>query len=63
VDTFEESKTMFESLRDTITESMPNIVSNLQADKQAVITTSSTEPVSEILTLTEDVKVFSIYHY
>jgi hypothetical protein len=54
---------MFESLRDTITESMPNIVSNLQADKQAVITTSSTEPVSEIFTITEDVTVFSIYHY
>jgi hypothetical protein len=54
---------MFESLRDTITESMPNIVSNLQADKQAVITTSNTEPVSEILIITEDVTVFSIYHY
>jgi len=63
VDTLEESKTMFESLHDTITEPMPTIVSNLQADEQAVITISSTKPVSEIVTLTEDVKVFSIYHY
>ncbi len=54
----EESETVFESLRETLTDSTSTIVSNFSADEKEVLSMSSTEPVFETLSSIEDVTVF-----
>jgi hypothetical protein len=59
-------KTVLESLRDTVTEVMQTVLSNLQADEQEVRSIPNAEQVesiSEESIPTKDAEVAHIYHY